>query len=316
MVSKKIFQDVQKFLSGKKEYTFINPGENFMYPIDLDFTLDNELIYYHPKDKMGVPLKEYKSVGSKYNPTRVAAYGLSHWNRYQLGNNNYNLEEYKKVLGWFEKNHEEGKWYYYFDWEELSSPWISCMAQGEAISILTRGYFLTKDPKYLDIAILALSPFEKSTLGGGVLSLLNKNDIFFEEYPVKDAVHVLNGFLYSLIGIIELRKILPEDHSKFERVNSLLSKAIGSIERNIGRWEFSNWSTYDLSNENTKIRNYCTISYHSLQVSQLKYISNEVGSKKLLDVSNRWEGYMNSPLNRIHALIGKSYFRLKNPAQR
>lgn len=316
MINAKIFGDIKKYIIAEKEYNFLESGFLFLYPIDLDFTLDYEDIYYFPKDTNGIPMKEYKSVGITYNPTRVAAYGLSHWNRYKLERSNNSLEEFRKAASWFIENQSDGKWYYKFNWNDLKAPWISCMSQGEAISILTRAYILTNDPAYIEASVQAFESFEKTIEENGVLSRLDTGDIFFEEYPTKNPDHVLNGFMYSMIGLIELKKSINQDHLKYIKLESTLSKALSSLEKNVERWDTGYWSTYDLYNEKEKSRNVCTISYHNLQCSQMKYIATELGSEKLLSVSQKWTSYMKSPINRIRALIDKVYFRYRNPVQR
>lgn len=316
MFKNKVANDVKKYLFGIREFNYIESGKSMLYPIDLEFTLENEQAYYYPKDKDGIPQKHYRSVGLTYNPTRVSAYGLSHWNRYQQTRNNVSLEKFKTVLNWFMQKHSGGKWYYNFNWGNLKAPWISCMSQGEAISILVRGYILTNNIKYLEIAILALKPFYETVNNGGVLSEIDEHSIFFEEYPEDDSKHVLNGYLYALIGIIELEKVMNEKQTSYENVRSLLTEAINSLEENISRWDLGYWSVYDLYNENNSVRNACTISYHCLHISQLKFIGTVLNNDKILNVSKKWESYINNPFNRIRALIMKSYFRYKNPAQR
>src|SRR5699024_12308151 len=80
-------------------------------------------------------------------------------------------------------------------------------AQGQIISVLTRAYQLTNNPLYKKISLKAIIPFEKKIELGGVVSHLG-NDIFFEEYPTNNPKNVLNGYLFSMIGIIVFFSII------------------------------------------------------------------------------------------------------------
>ena len=79
----KIAKDIYESIAGYEKYSSPKTKGEQLYPIDLIFTLDNEKEYYSPKDSAGIPIRLYKSVGAKYNPTRVAAFGLANWNKYK-----------------------------------------------------------------------------------------------------------------------------------------------------------------------------------------------------------------------------------------
>lgn len=313
---KKVLDDILKYVTGYKEYLRANCKGVFIYPVDLEFTLKDEKKYYFPKDENGVPQKEYQSVGIHYNPTRVAAYGLANWNRYQNTQDEINKENFLKALNWFVKNQKNGQWEYEFDWGDLKAPWVSCMSQGEGISMLVRGYVLTNDLKYLNWALEAIKPFEKMISDGGVRSCLSEDSIFFEEYPELEVKHVLNGFLYSVIGLLELYEVFEENTEPKDMVKKLINESIYSLEKNIERWDCGFWSCYDLHNENKTIRNICTISYHMLHITQLSYIAEKFNSKILEEYAYKWNSYMNSPISRISALCSKILYRIKYPPQR
>lgn len=316
---KKFSKDILEFLIIKKKYNLKIDESKALYPVDLDFTLDDEVNYYHPFDEHGIPMKVYVSKGKQYNATRIASYGFAHWGRYQNNSKEIHKQEFMKVLFWFYQNNHRGLWFYKFEWNTLEKNWISCMAQGEGISILVRGYLLTLEDKYIDLAIKAIEPFKKLVRDKGVASYLNDNSIFFEEYPTDDPVHVLNGFLYSLIGLIELKEILEnsaERESEAVDLSTLIDSAITSLEKNIERWDSGFWSYYDLHLEGKNIRNISTIIYHMLHVTQLKYIATKTNNNYLLGVSSRWEKYLNNTNYRMKALIIKVLYRLKNHAQR
>ncbi|PIO56549.1 D-glucuronyl C5-epimerase, partial [Teladorsagia circumcincta] len=86
----------------------------------------------------------------------------------------------------------------------LDAGWYSAMAQGHALSLLTRAYAATKNASYLVVASKALDLFEKDASAGGVRNKLFGND-WYEEYPTSPGSYVLNGFIYSLIGLYDFK---------------------------------------------------------------------------------------------------------------
>lgn len=307
---KKIVKDIQDSFNKISLYDYQNYEENkFFYPLDLTSTLNNEQYYYSPKDEQNLPMKFYKSVGIQYNPTRIAAYALANYNLYLKENNKDSLELFIRCANWF-LNDKQGLYRYNFDWGELKSGWISCMAQGEAISVLVRAYFETNEIKYLEQAIKASKVFNIKIEDGGVLSLLN-NELFFEEYPSKMPTHTLNGFLYGLVGLMELQKFYPQINEEIK-----VQKFIDTINNNINLWNTGNWSLYDLSVGKNNKRNYSTVQYHKIHITFLKYLLNEQYNDNLKKALDNWEKGYNNFFTRIYALYKKIDFRLSNPAQR
>lgn len=308
----KIAKDIYESIAGYEKYSSPKTKGEQLYPIDLIFTLDNEKEYYSPKDSAGIPIRLYKSVGAKYNPTRVAAFGLANWNKYKSQGNEESKVEFLKVVNWFMQNNAEGKWVYNFDWGELKAGWISCMAQGEAISILTRGYWLTAEKQYLNLAVKAAEYLFLNIDAGGVKSSLSDGSVFFEEYPSANVKHVLNGFLYAVIGLIELY-----NETEIEWIGCLLSDLKNTLEKNIHLWDSGYWSYYDLDNIHTdKRKNLSTIAYHSLHISQLRFIGDYFKSELIINTASKWQKYMRKPLYRLKALKNKILYRLKYRAQR
>lgn len=310
---KKIFGDIKNSITGNYEYKISDNISSFSYPVELEFTLKDQNKYYSPKDENGIPIKEYKNFGIQYNPTRVAAYTLANWNSYITSNDERKLNEFFKGVKWFTANNS-ARAEYHFDFGELIAPWISCMAQGEAISVLVRAYHVSNERHYLELAHKYSSPFFVGIESNGVKSYLENGQIFLEEYPFKNPSHVLNGFLYALIGIYELWKI--EDKSNND-LNLLFNECIKTLEDNLHRWELEKgWSAYDLKNENGTNRNWCTVSYHSLHVAQLLFVGKVSESSIITDTARKWERSLSNPIIRLKALNKKISYRLKEPAKR
>ena len=305
----KIFRDVKKYIFGTSEFGHLNDHGNGIYPIDLSFTLEDEDSYYSPKDKDGIPYKVYSSVGDQYNPARVAAYSLAHFNRFVSKGDRKSKEIFLDCADWF-LSKSSGRFEYFFDWGRLRAPWISCMTQGEAASVLIRGYRLTQNFRYLECAEKSLEPFFLKIQEDGVQSHLSDGSIFLEEYPSASPTHVLNGFMFSLIGLAEF-----VDESQSEKHKLLLNKLIISLNKNIYLWNTGKWSLYEDPNI-AGGKNFCTPSYQNLQISQLIWLVNRIDFSEINGVIHSWEKGVNSLPVRLYALLGKLYFRLRNKAQR
>jgi len=304
----KHMQDIKSSIFSTSNFSKLNITD-FLYPLDLEFTLENSHIYYKDLDEKGIPYRIYKTSGKQYNPTRIAAFGLAHYNRYIQDSNLESKISFLKMADWFLKI-DNARYTYSFDWEDLKAPWISCMAQGEAASLLIRAYQLTNEDKYLIHALESIKPFLIDFNDGGVQSLIDNTHIFLEEYPSEKNPHVLNGFLYALIGLIEVLFVF-EDKELLDFRNILL----GSLNENIDKWGPGTWSFYQIDSDK-KIKNYCTPSYHNLHITQLKFINHYFPSEKITKVINRWTKGRDSRLIRVNALFFKVAYRLNNKAQR
>ncbi|EPJ1914338.1 D-glucuronyl C5-epimerase family protein [Vibrio cholerae] len=306
-MNRKIYLDIRNYFFLKKEFGF-ESGEN-SYPLDLSFTYDDFEFHYSPLDSRGIPCIEYESVGLQYNPTRIAAYALVNYNFFVKHNKHEYFDICILCANWF-LSIDSARYQYDFDWGDLKSPWISCMAQGEAASVLIRAYKLTGEDKYLLQAEKSLTPLFLPITEGGVQSVLPDGSIFLEEYPSLKPTHVLNGFLYALIGLGEYIDVTG---SKVHQ--DLFDKLVNSLCQNISIWCYAGWSLYEDSVK-AKGLNFCTPSYHNLQITQLKWLNKRVNNPDIQRVIEVWEKGLNSFLMRVFALLGKVCFRLKNKAQR
>ena len=198
----KIFMDIiSAFIKNNNFGLNHNSLNGDAYPLDLEFTLKNESQYYSPKDQEGTPLYNFESVGVQYLPSRIAAYAFAHFNRYRETGEEKSRHIFFQMAEWFMRS-DNAIWFYQFDMDDLKAPWISCMAQGEGISVLTRAYRLSQDNRYLSQAKKAVSIFKVPIEDGGVRSLIENQYPFLEEYPsIMCPRHTLNGFLYAIIGI-------------------------------------------------------------------------------------------------------------------
>uniref|UniRef100_A0A915DPX6 Heparosan-N-sulfate-glucuronate 5-epimerase n=1 Tax=Ditylenchus dipsaci TaxID=166011 RepID=A0A915DPX6_9BILA len=169
----------------------------------------------------------------------------------------------------------------------LKAGWHSAMAQGHAISVLVRGYHLTRRTEFVDSVQKALKLFTKQASEGGVL-----NELFgypwYEEYPTTPGTFVLNGFLYSLIGLHDASAI---EQLKTE-AESLFFKGVESLKLFLPLYDTGAGSVYDLRHLGLKTApNLARWDYHAVHIYLLKWLFNITGDKFFNDVADRWAGY-------------------------
>lgn len=170
----------------------------------------------------------------------------------------------------------------------LSSGWHSAMAQGHAMSVLIRAYDLLNDTIYLEAAGKALAIFEMTAAAGGV-----SNDLFghpwYEEYPTIPGTYVLNGFMYSLIGLYDFSQVPSNFASK---ARSLFDKGITSLKMFLALYDTGSGSIYDLRHFTLKTApNIARWDYHAVHIYLLKWLYGITDIKYFDEVADRWIGY-------------------------
>ncbi|XP_053319567.1 D-glucuronyl C5-epimerase [Spea bombifrons] len=173
----------------------------------------------------------------------------------------------------------------------LEPGWYSAMAQGQAISTLVRAYLLTKEQKYLDSALRATAPFKLPSEKHGVKAVfMNKYD-WYEEYPTTPSSFVLNGFIYSLIGLYDLKETAGEKLGKEAR--QLFEKGMESLRAMLPLYDTGSGSIYDLRHFMLGIApNLARWDYHTTHINQIQLLSSVDGSPILKDYVKRWKTYL------------------------
>lgn len=140
-------------------------------------------------------------------------------------------ETFKDSIVW---RSEENKQY------NLEKGWISAMYQGQAISLYLRAGQLFNEPKYIEIAEKIFLFFQYDYSQGGALRIDKNGYKWLEEYPSNPPSYVLNGFIYSLLGILDLYRVTKNPNAK-----ELYDNCILTLEKNIHKYDLFYWSVYD-----------------------------------------------------------------------
>uniref|UniRef100_A0AAF5DKY6 heparosan-N-sulfate-glucuronate 5-epimerase n=2 Tax=Strongyloides stercoralis TaxID=6248 RepID=A0AAF5DKY6_STRER len=208
------------------------------------------------------------------------------------------MEMFMKAADWLVKNQEEdGGWNVSVPRSIadnkllLQAGWRSAMGQGHALSVLSRAYNFSNGKKeYYNTGLKSLNLFKKNASQKGVI-----NNFFgykwYEEYPTTPGTFVLNGFLYSLIGLYDFSKIKnPENDAE-----SLFNDGIKSLKALLPLYDTGSGSLYDLRHVGIGTApNLARWDYHAVHVYLLKWICNIIKDCNDIDtVANRWIAYSN-----------------------
>ncbi|MFH4978805.1 hypothetical protein AB6A40_005514 [Gnathostoma spinigerum] len=170
----------------------------------------------------------------------------------------------------------------------LKAGWHSAMAQGHALSVLTRAYGVTKDEKFLQSAARALALFRTPVSEGGI-----RNELFghawYEEYPTTPGTYVLNGFMYSLIGLYDFMSV---NHEQSVEAEKLFKDGLSSLIKFLPLFDTGSGSIYDLRHIGLQTApNLARWDYHAVHIYLLKWLFNLTKRKELDDVAVRWISY-------------------------
>ena len=174
---------------------------------------------------------------------------------------------------------------------ELDSGWYSAMGQGQAISLLVRAYLVSKDHKYLQAAGKALEIFELPSDKGGVVSkYLNTYD-WYEEYPTKPSSFVLNGFIYSLIGLYDLKEVASGHIAA--QAEKLYNSGLRTLKAMLLMFDNGSGTFYDLRHLTAGLPpNRARWDYHTVHINQLLLLSQIDSDPLFSTTAQRWQEYM------------------------
>lgn len=250
-----------------------NSNEN-SYHIKFSYLKENSALKLDSTNVTVVDYSKIKSLGveniKSYNPISIGLMGL----RYNQEYNQDSCETIKKIIlahaNWLIENQsEDGSWKINhdkkIDTRILQKPWSSALAQGFGMSLLSRAYVINPDSNYLFALKKAINPFRKNIKDKGVTCLTSFGP-FYEEYPLKNPDHVLNGFIYSLFGLYDTYQTTGDSLAL-----NLFHQGVTSLKNALPNYDSGSWSLYSL-NENPQPRNHWNYSspfYQKIHVAQL-----------------------------------------------
>ncbi len=145
--------------------------------------------------------------------------------------------------------------------------------------------------RYLEAALLGVRPLNVSSAEGGVRAHFLGKYPWYEEYPTQPPSFVLNGFIYSLIGLYDVVSLAPPGLTADARL--LYDQGMRSLKKLLPLFDTGSGSVYDLRHFTMDVPpNLARWDYHSTHVNQLLLLSTIDKEPVLAQVAERWAGYM------------------------
>ncbi|XP_013182323.1 PREDICTED: D-glucuronyl C5-epimerase [Papilio xuthus] len=174
---------------------------------------------------------------------------------------------------------------------DLKPGWLSAMSQGHAISVLSRAYHRSGRARYLLAAQRALLPLDVPSAHGGVKAIWMDKYVWYEEYPTTPPLFVLNGFIYTLLGLYDLHVI--EGENSISLAKKMFDDGMTSLKTLLPLFDTGSGSFYDLRHFTLGVSpNLARWDYHATHVNQLYLLAGLDPDPVLIDTAKRWEGYM------------------------
>lgn len=173
---------------------------------------------------------------------------------------------------------------------ELEAGWYSAMAQGQAMSLLVRAAHHSGDSRYLKAAVRATTLFSVNATRGGVRTYFPGGLVWYEEYPTDPSLFVLNGFIYSLLGLYDLKEF---SLGSSNNSGYLYEDGMKSLKKLLPLYDTGWGSLYDLRHFTTHVApNRARWDYHTTHITQLLLLASIDPDPVISSTAQRWKDYM------------------------
>ncbi|KAK3603498.1 hypothetical protein CHS0354_030340 [Potamilus streckersoni] len=174
---------------------------------------------------------------------------------------------------------------------ELPPGWYSAMGQGQAMSVLVRAYLRSKSMSYLQAAINGLKVFNISSEQGGVKARFANTYDWYEEYPTTPGSYVLNGFMYSLLGLYDLMQVTEDE--PYRNVKMIYDSGMRTLKSLLPLFDSGSGTFYDLRHVTHGIApNRARWDYHTTHINQVLQFSVIDADPIFRRTATRWIDYM------------------------
>lgn len=257
--------------------------------------------FHGTRDERGIPLVRYGEQGLHYNPITIAQYGLANLDAVMLGEDSRRALA-TDLLDWLVGSLERqsgggGLWRMPFrdpKYVWLDRGWVSALAQGQGISALLRGYELFGMEQYFAAAGEAYQGLHSGRVSPPLLREAANGTLWYEEYPAERPLHVLNGHVYAMLGVLDWARVTG-DARAFARWEA----AVSAVRSTLASFDTGYWSVYDL-----RFRELASLHYHkNIHLPLLEVVGSLTGDPYFDEVARRWRSYLGSPRCRIQRWV-------------
>lgn len=251
-------------------------------------------------DSQGIPMVNYNDK-FYYNPVTACQYALFLYDKYI--DKEEKEKDFLKVSDFLIKYmKEDGSFRYgfkYWHYEDLNPGWTSSMSQGQALSVFSRAYNLTKDFKYIEAGNKALKYMLTPVSQGGVMDNLGyidsrlKDKIFFQEYVNSTPSYTLNGYIFTLIGLYDWSNIATKENKEYCNIaKDYWDKGIDTLKYILPYYDMGGFTSYDLYFITKKMKPTSADYYHSVHIEQLNTLYNITKDVYFKRIKDLWAFYV------------------------
>ncbi|MBN1637649.1 MAG: hypothetical protein JW866_01690 [Ignavibacteriales bacterium] len=267
-------------------------------------------------DEDGIPMNltyiDVKDKDKVYFPITIGQVGLAVFHTYLKTKSEVDKNRFMRFVNWFDDNklydNKLGlRWLTDVALPQYKNPgpWQSGFAQGRAISILLRGYQLTNEKKYLELAEQALISFSIPVNEGGVTSFTEWGP-FYEEYTSSIPTLVLNGMIFAICGVYDFVRVFPDN----KLARKIFDDGINTLEKILPQYDLGYWSSYNLCKaEWYPSVDPATIAYQKLHIIQLNLMFALTQEKIFKECADKFKKQIK--IKNIIKMYKKKYSALK-----
>ena len=253
------------------------------YPYNMASVLETEAA--RPRDSDGILMVEYPS-GTHYNPVTISQSAIAHYDRWLALGSSADRDLVIKDADWLVGHQAgDGLWYYDFPNGTMPVPWVSAMAQGQAISVLVRAYALTSSDRFVSAARRALATYDKPSGQGGVNST-DGDFVFYEETMPPYSPRILNGMVFAMYGALDMARVLGD-----VKAQQIFDAGVATLAHDIARYDAGNWSYYNQATPPGLASRF----YHGLHIQLLDELWHITGDEVFQTYAARFRSYQAAP---------------------
>lgn len=280
---------------------------DLIYPFDFSPTAEFEI---YPRDERGILQVYYPHLQRRvYNPITLAQYGLQRLADFARTSEARGREEALLMADWLAAHarpwrNESAAWVFDFDlpFYGPQAPWLSALAQAQAVSLLLRAQPLQPRADYEEVCRRAVRVFYHSVEQGGVARNFSDGALAFEEYPTAEPSLVLNGMLFALIGLHDFAEYFGD-----ARARACFAAGARGVKQNLFRYDTGYWNLYDLH----RSRRLASPMYVDIHVRLLKIFAQLTREEIFIAAARKWRAYWESPRCRAKFYAGKAREKIR-----
>jgi heparosan-N-sulfate-glucuronate 5-epimerase len=175
----------------------------------------------------------------------------------------------------------------------LESGWYSAMGQGHALSLLARAYSATtNNSHYGEACAKAVATiFDRPGTENGVRAMFMEKLVWFEEYPTTPSSFVLNGFMYALLGLYDVKAL--DVMGSAQKAETLYDLGMISLKTMLPLFDTGSGTFYDLRHFTVPgiSPNLARLDYHVTHINQLLTFATFEKDPIFKTTADRWIGY-------------------------